>query len=376
MGKLKRKIEKYIQRMIDRATNTGLMQDETTAEGEKYVTPGISELLREAGAEGCVLLKNDGALPLAKDQEIALFGRCQLDWFYVGYGSGGDVSAPYEINLVEGLQNAGVPLNQSLLQAYKTWTSQEENEAFHGWWGHWPMNYPEMPLTASLVQEAAKTSKTAVVVIGRAAGEDRENKLIKGSYYLTDEERAMLDLVTASFSKVVVLMDIGNIIDMAWCEEYGDKLSAVMIVWQGGMESGNAVADVLTGKVNPCGRLSDTIARRYEDYPSSANFGGLVYNDYAEGIYVGYRHFDKHKDTVLWPFGYGLSYTTFAHETLSLTRDSGETKALVSVTNTGSLPGKEAVLLWCAAPEGKIDKPLRVLAAFGLRCPHPLLPSL
>ena len=365
MGKLKRKIEKYIQRMIDRATNTGLMQDETTAEGEKYVTPGISELLREAGAEGCVLLKNDGALPLAKDQEIALFGRCQLDWFYVGYGSGGDVSAPYEINLVEGLQNAGVPLNQSLLQAYKTWTSQEENEAFHGWWGHWPMNYPEMPLSASLVQEAAKTSKTAVVVIGRAAGEDRENKLIKGSYYLTDEERAMLDLVTASFSKVVVLMDIGNIIDMAWCEEYGDKLSAVMIVWQGGMESGNAVADVLTGKVNPCGRLSDTIARRYEDYPSSANFGGLVYNDYAEGIYVGYRHFDKHKDTVLWPFGYGLSYTTFAHETLSLTRDSGETKALVTVTNTGSLPGKEAVLLWCAAPEGKIDKPLRVLAAFG-----------
>ncbi len=365
MGKLKRKIEKYIQRMIDRATNTGLMQDETTAEGEKYVTPGISELLREAGAEGCVLLKNDGALPLAKDQEIALFGRCQLDWFYVGYGSGGDVSAPYEINLVEGLQNAGVPLNQSLLQAYKTWTSQEENEAFHGWWGHWPMNYPEMPLTASLVQEAAKTSKTAVVVIGRAAGEDRENKLIKGSYYLTDEERAMLDLVTASFSKVVVLMDIGNIIDMAWCEEYGDKLSAVMIVWQGGMESGNAVADVLTGKVNPCGRLSDTIARRYEDYPSSANFGGLVYNDYAEGIYVGYRHFDKHKDTVLWPFGYGLSYTTFAHETLSLTRDSGETKALVTVTNTGSLSGKEAVLLWCAAPEGKIDKPLRVLAAFG-----------
>ena len=130
------------------------------------------------------------------------------------------------------------------------------------------MNYPEMPLEAAQVRKAAETAETALVVIGRAAGEDRENTLTKGSYYLTDAERAMLDTVTAAFSRVVVLLNIGSIMDMAWTEEYGEKLSALMIVWQGGMESGNAVADVLTGAVNPCGRL--TLPRRSCSSPGRA----------------------------------------------------------------------------------------------------------
>ena len=149
------------------------------------------------------------------------------------------------------------------------------------------MNYPEMPLDDDTVQTASEKSDIALVVIGRAAGEDRENKLTKGSYYLTDEEREMLDRVTSAFRRVVVLLDVGSVMDMSWTEGYSGRLSAVMIVWQGGMESGNAVADVLTGAVNPSGKLSDTIARRYEDYPSSAFFGGKEYNDYAEGIFVG-----------------------------------------------------------------------------------------
>ena len=364
MKKLKNQFGKLAQRIIDTAMGNGLMQEETTADGERYVTPGIGALIRQAGAEGCVLLKNDGALPLSREKEVAVFGRCQLDWFYVGYGSGGDVNAPYHVNLIDGLRNAGLRLNAEVLRSYETWTQQEDNMADHGWWGHWPMNYPEMPLDAAMVQRAAQTADTALVVIGRAAGEDRENTLTKGSYYLTDEERAMLDTVTAAFSRVVVLLNIGNIMDMAWTEEYGDKLSALMIVWQSGMESGNAVADVLTGNVTPCGKLSDTIARRYEDYPSSANFGGKAYNDYVEGIYVGYRYFDRHPDKVLYPFGFGLSYTSFALKAESLRHTADETEAVVTVSNIGSIPGKEIVQLWCHAPAGRLDKPVRVLVAF------------
>ena len=365
MKKLKNKLGKMAQRIIDKAMGNGLMQEETSASGERYVTPGIGPLIRQAGAEGCVLLKNDGALPLSREKEVAVFGRCQLDWFYVGYGSGGDVNAPYHVNLIDGLRNAGLKLNADALNAYETWTQQEDNMADHGWWGHWPMNYPEMPLDDALVQKAAQTAETAIVVIGRAAGEDRENTLTKGSFYLTDEERVLLDAVTAAFSRVVVLLNIGNIIDLAWTEEYGDKLSALMIVWQSGMESGNAVADVLTGAVIPCGKLSDTIARRYEDYPSCANFGGKEFNDYAEGIYVGYRYFDRHPDKVLYPFGFGLSYTCFTLKSESLERRENETEAVITVTNTGTLPGKEVVQLWCHAPAGRLDKPLRVLVAFG-----------
>ena len=364
MKKLKKQIGRMIQRIIDFAMGNGLMQEETNASGERYVTPGIPELLRQAGAESCVLLKNDGVLPLAMENEVALFGRCQLDWFYVGYGSGGDVSAPYQVNLVDGLLSAGVRLNSDVLETYRSWISEEDNEADHGWWGHWPMNYPEMPLTEALVKKAAGTSKAAIVVIGRAAGEDRENTLTKGSYYLTDEERAMLDTVTAEFDRVAVLMNIGNIMDMSWTEEYGDKLSAVMIVWQGGMESGNAIADVLTGKVTPCGKLSDTIAKRYEDYPSSANFGGKEFNEYVEGIYVGYRYFDKHPEKVLYPFGYGLSYTEFDVVPVSFEHAGAHTDVTVTVSNTGSFFGKETVELWCRQPAGRLDKPVRVLAGF------------
>ena len=365
MNKLKKKFGKAMQRIIDQTMGNGLMQEENSVSGERYVTPGISELIRQAGAEGCVLLKNDGALPLKKDQEIAVFGRCQTDWFYVGYGSGGDVKAPYFVNLIEGMDNEGLSYNRTLLNTYLAWGKQEDNEADHGWWGHWPTNYVEMPLNPGIVGRAARTSDTALVVIGRAAGEDRENELKPGSFYLTDTEKLMLDQVTAVFKKVVVLLNIGSIMDMSWVEEYGDRISSILLVWQGGMESGNAVADVLSGKVNPCGKLSDTIARHYEDYPSSANFGGKAFNEYAEGVFVGYRYFEtKAKDKILYPFGFGLSYTTFKLESLGFSWEKGVVTAEVKVTNTGSYPGKEVVQVWCAAPSGRLEKAERVLAAF------------
>ena len=365
MNKLQKKFGKLVQRIIDTAMGNGLMQEETTASGERYVTPGIGELIRQAGAESCVLLKNDGTLPLRKDTEISVFGRCQLDWFYVGYGSGGDVHAPYYVSLIDGLRNAGAKLNADVLNRYYAWTTEEDNKADHGWWGHWPYSHPEMPLDVRFAEEAAKRTDTALIVIGRAAGEDRENTLTKGSYYLTDAERAMLDTVTQSFPKTVVLLNIGSIMDMAWTEEYGNKLSAILVVWQGGMESGSAAADVLYGKVSPCGKLSDTVARRYEDYPSSANFGGKVFNDYAEGIFVGYRYFDRHPEKVLYPFGFGLSYTEYEISPAAFKHTEDGVEASVTVKNIGGCAGKEVVQLWCSAPTGRMEKPDRVLTAFG-----------
>lgn len=365
MKKLKQKMGATIQRVVDWGMGNGLMQEELTADGHDMVTPEMAALARRASAEGCVLLKNDGALPLKAGESVAVFGRCQLDWFYVGYGSGGDVHPPYRVDLMEGLKNAGIPFDGTIAKTYADWCFSEDNKADHGWWGHWPMSHPEMPLERGMVSEASKRCDTAIVVIGRAAGEDRENTLTKGSYYLTDEETAMLDAVTAVFKHTVVVLDIGSIMDMTWVEDYGDKLSAVLIAWQGGMESGNAVADVLTGKVNPCGKLADTIARNYEDYPSSASFGGKKFNNYTEDIFVGYRYFETFaKAKVLYPFGYGLSYTTFKSKPLALNCEDSTYSVTVQVTNTGAVAGREVVMLWCTAPQGKLGKAAKILTAF------------
>ena len=366
MDLIRKGVGKLVRRVVDHATGSGLLQEENTPEGERYYAPGFPELIRQAAAESCVLLKNDGVLPLSREEEVAVFGRCQLDWLYVGYGSGGDVHPARRVNLMQGLQNAGMSVNGPLAAKYASWTAEKANRADPGWWGHWPYNYPEMPLDAATVREAARSAKTAVVVIGRAAGEDRENTLTQGSYYLTDLERDMLDRVTEAFARTVVLLNVGSVPDMAWTENYGERLSAILLVWQGGMESGNAVADVLCGRVSPCGKLSDTIARYYVDYPSSANFGGEEFNDYAEGIFVGYRHFERSAPgAVLFPFGFGLSYTSFEVLPLDFSHREGEVLVRLRVSNTGLRCGKDVVQLWCAPPQEGLEKPLRVLAAFG-----------
>ena len=356
-------VGRLVQRVIDRSMGAGLMQEETAAEGERWYAPGFPELIRRAGAESCVLLKNDGALPLRQDEELAVFGRCQLDWFYVGYGSGGDIHPAYRVNLIEGLRNAGQTLNEELAGRYARWC--EANPADPGWWGHWPFSHPEMELTEDEVQRAAASARTALVVIGRAAGEDRDNKLEQGSFYLTETERDMLDKVTAAFSRTVVVLNIGSIMDMAWTEECGERISAVLIAWQGGMESGNAAADVLCGRTGPSGRLSDTIARYYVDYPGSRDFGGKDFNNYSEGIFVGYRYFERSSPkSVLYPFGFGLSYTSFETAAEDFSHVGGELTVTAQVTNTGAMPGREVVQLWCSAPAGALEKPRRVLCAF------------
>lgn len=347
------------------STCNELAQQENVVTGSGEISAEIARLARQCAAEGCVLLKNDGALPVGKNAQVAVFGRCQLDWFYVGYGSGGDVHPPYRADLMTGLRAAGVHCDEALASLYSGWCRNPDHSIAHGGWGNWPMSYPEMPLDKNTVDAAAERCDTALVVIGRAAGEDRENTLTPGGYYLTELEKEMLALVAWAFRKTVVIVNAGNIIDMSWTEEYGDRISGILLAWQGGMESGNAVADVLTGKVNPSGRLTDTIARRHEDYPGSGNFGGEI-NNYAEDIFVGYRYFDTFAgEKILYPFGHGLSYTSFEKKPLSFEKNGGVYRAVISVSNTGGVPGRETVMLWCYAPQGKLGKPKRVLAAFG-----------
>ena len=354
--------------MCTEIETTGLEQELITElEGEKVYTPGMQALARKSAAEGCVLLKNNGVLPLKEDKMISVFGRCQVDTFYVGYGSGGNVHPPKKVSVLEGLRDCpGIVLNEELTAVYEDWCHKKENVADPGKeWGKWPYFYPEMPLTEELVKAAVAKTETAVVIIGRAAGEERENFLGEGSYYLTKEEKEMLALVTGAFEHTVLVLNCGNIMDMSFTLEY--KFDAILMMWLGGMEAGNALADVLSGAENPSGKLNDTIAVSYEDYPSAESFGNKEFNNYKEDIYVGYRYFETFaKEKILYSFGYGLSYTTFDTLPLSYKGQGVDDyfEISVRVSNTGKRAGKEVVQLYMEAPQGALGREKRSLLAF------------
>ena len=326
----------------------------------------IIPFLRQAAADGCVLLKNNGALPINGKDNVALFGRVQNDSFFVGNGSGGDVCAPYKISFADGIEKNGkIHINEDLRKIYNEWCNKRKNIPDPGFWGHWPRFYPEMPLKDNIVKSASEKSNKAVVFIGRSAGEDRENVLEKGSYYLTSREKEMLDLVTAYFDDVILVLNIGSLIDFEEIDAYNDKIGSILIAWQGGMESGTALSDILSGEVTPSGKLSDTIAKRYEDYPSSGSFGAKEYNNYVEDIFVGYRYFETFApEKVLYEFGFGLSYTNFKIETEKANYSEGKAEFNVKVTNIGSVPGRETVQFYVSAPNGKLGKAKKSLVAF------------
>ncbi len=330
----------------------------------------FARISRQAAAEGAVLLKNEGqALPIRKGEAVSVFGRIQLDYYKSGTGSGGLVNTRYVVGILDALKShPDITLDQELLSVYEAWTKEHPFQTGAGWAGE-PWSQEEMPLSDSLVSEAAARSDLALVIIGRTAGEDRDNMAEKGSYLLSDPEEDMLQKVCRHFKRVAVVLNTGNIIDMKWMGVY--QPSAVLYVWHGGQEGGNAVADVLTGKVTPCGKLTDTIAFDITDYPSTANFGSKVRNVYTEDIYVGYRFFETFaRDKVMYPFGFGLSYTAFQMETAAfhapdiadITNESVE--ILVRVRNTGSVKGKEVVQIYVGAPQGRLGKPARELKAF------------
>jgi len=354
-------------KLVDKAINfvmrtCGVLAQEAGHHSEeKKITPGMPELIREVASEGAVMLENR-ILPLAEGTRVSVFGRVQIDYFCTGYGSGGDVNAPYKVNLLEGLRNCpDLVVNEALAKTYEDWV--KANPVDHGAWGTWPRFYPEMPLSAEVAAKAAKESDVAVLVIGRASGEDREVELKPGSYYLTAEETKLLDAVTSAFENTILLFNIGGIMDFSFLEKYKEKLGAAIIVWQGGMEAGNGVADLLCGAVTPSGRLTDTIAWKYEDYPSAANFGGKEFNEYKEDIFVGYRYFETfRKDAVQYPFGFGRSYTEFSLEVAEITPFLN---ILVRVTNIGTEhAGRETLMLYIEKPQGKLVKPARELVCF------------
>lgn len=336
---------------------------------------GFAEFSRTVAAEGAVLLKNEGqALPIQKDENVSVFGRIQVNYYRSGTGSGGSVHVAYTTNLLDGLRSKkGLTVNEELAAVYEKWIEENPFDDGGKVWAAEPWNQKEMPLTDEVVSQARSKSSKAIVVIGRTAGEDQDNVDAPGSYRLTEDEKAMLKQVTNHFEQTIVVLNVSNIMDMSWLndESYVHPIQSVIYSWHGGMEGGNAIADVLAGDVTPSGKLTDTIAYSIEDYPSTSNYGNEFKNLYQEDIYVGYRYFETFRpETVQFEFGYGLSYTTFTTkaEDAKLISQDGENSIKVNVTviNTGTTyAGKEVVQIYYEAPQGQLGKPAKALVAFG-----------
>ena len=319
----------------------------------------MKSLCKKAITEGVVLLENDGSLPL-RNQKVSVFGRCQINTFYAGYGSGGDVKTSYKISIIEGLLANKANINLELLEIYKNWTS--ENVPDEGTWGTWPLCFKEMPIDESVVSNASLSSDVALVVIGRSAGEDRDIKLEDGSWYLNDDERKLLSVVRKHFNKMVILVNCGSIFDFAELKSY--KPNALLVMWQAGQETGLGVAEVLLGISSPSGKLTSTVAK-IEDYPSTSNFGHSEYNVYQEDIYVGYRYFNSfRKEKIIYPFGYGLSYSKFKLDLINLDVNNKKFMFNIKVKNIGNYFGKEVTQIYLRKPSGSLGNPDYELVGF------------
>lgn len=319
---------------------------------------------RNVIAEGCVLLKNENnALPLEKGCRVSIFGRIQSHYYKSGTGSGGMVNVSRTVSIPDGLRESKyIAVNEELAKIYEEWTKENPVDKGVGW-GAEPWSQEEMPLTDGIVSAAAAKSDAAVVIIGRSAGEDQDNKAEAGGYYLAEKEEQMLGAVRKGFKRMIVVLNVGSVIDMSFVDKFSPD--AVLYAWQGGMLGGYGVADVLTGKTSPSGKLADTIAYKLSDYPSDENFGDDERNFYKEDIYVGYRYFETFApEKVRYPFGFGLSYTSFDVETIGADAGKNKIRLMIRVKNTGSLSGKEVVQIYAEAPQGKLGKPLRSLVSF------------
>lgn len=335
--------------------------------------PELAAYCREAAAEGAVLLKNEGhMLPIKKDETVSIFGRSQIEYYRSGTGSGGAVNVPYVKNILDGIkENNAFPVNEELVENYKEWLKEHPFDNGGGGWAAEPWHQEEMEITDEIARRAAEKSEKAIFLIGRTAGEDKDYEDTEGSYLLTKREKENLRIVTKYFNEVAVLLNVSNIIDMSWTKDaaYQDHIKAILYIWQGGMEGANAVADLLSGRVTPSGKLTDTIAEKLSDYPAADHFGSKTENIYAEDIYVGYRYFETFApEKVMYEFGFGLSYTEFSMETVKAesTGNGKDAKIALSirVKNTGAAAGKEAAQVYVSAPQGQLGKPAKVLCGF------------
>ena len=336
-------------------------------------------IARKAAAEGIVLLENNGILPLQPSASVALYGGGARYTIKGGTGSG-SVNSRDTVSVDQGLRGAGIRVTtDQWLDAYdgyyseakKAWKQMiydmSEPGDFNSLYRAHAANPMAMPMGDLVTAQNKTDTDTAIYVICRTSGEGADRKAVKGDYYLSDEETAMLRSITEHYRNTIVVLNIGGIIDLSFMDEM--PVAALVLLTQAGAESGNALADVLTGKVCPSGRLTDTWAYRYEDYPSSENFshnnGNIIEEKYTDGIYVGYRYFDTFRVKPRYPFGYGLSYTSFTQEIMETKIQDDCVSVHVCVTNEGECAGRQTVLLFAACPDGLRVKEAKRLTAFG-----------
>ena len=343
-------------------------------------------LARRVAGESVVLLRNEAALPLKGTEKVALYGVSSVNFVAGGTGSG-DVNKAYVVNMVEGMRNAGFTLDKSLVDyyyAYKAYDKAQKGLNNSGFSWFFSRKLSEVAIPADAIAAESKANDVAVVVLGRNAGEGADRKMMD-DFELTAVERELLQNVSTSFhakgKKVIVVLNVGGVIET---NSWKNLVDAIVLPWSPGQEGANAVADVLIGKVNPSGKLPMTFPVNFMDHPSSANFPynyqqgasrafswgprqpqkDVDYTNYEEGIWVGYRHFVTRGVEVSYPFGFGLSYTTFAYSKPTVKAVNDGFQASITVTNTGSVAGKEVVELYVSAPAGGLDKPARELKAF------------
>jgi beta-glucosidase len=332
-----------------------------------------AQIAREAATEGMVLLKNNShTLPFAKSvKTVAAFGDSFYNPIAGGYGSG-DVNKAYVISGDKGLLEAGYQIDSKLSHVYAEYFRNNKELMLPGITGvRPPAILPEMVVADNDIDESAANSDLALITIGRNAGEGEDRKL-DGNYNLTVNEIQQIKKIAMRFharnKKVVVLLNIGGVIDVS---QWKEDVDAILLAWQPGQEAGYAIADILSGKVNPSGKLPDTFPADYADVPSAKNFPGTPAGKpdqviYQEGIYVGYRYYDSFNVKPLYEFGYGLSYTDFSVFDLKLSAKTLTNSLIITTTvkNTGKVAGKEVVQLYISAPTGSIDKPVQELKAF------------
>ena len=367
-------VDRNVKRILELIVKT------PTFKGYKYTNNPDMEahaaVTRQSATEGMVLLKNeDNTLPLKNsDKKVALFGNVSYDFFSGGTGSG-DINRPYVVSLLDGLKNQNVIVDDNLKAIYSAYSKpQEQGEQ---------VRINEMPMDTAIIKYAAQNNDMAIVTIGRISGEYIDR--VASDFFLSDTEYQLMKDVTRIFheagKKVAVVLNVGGVIET---KSWKDMPDAILLSWQAGQEGGNSVADILVGNANPSGKLPNTWPVTLSDHKSSLNFPidqkidrrwsvktglkhdvkNVDYTVYDEDIYVGYRWFDTEDIDVSFPFGYGLSYTTFDYGTPTVKRDGDNVVIEVNVKNTGKVAGKESVQLYVVAPKGKLDKPSHELKAF------------
>lgn len=381
-------VDRNVRRMLEYIVKTPRFK------GYKYSgEPDLkahAAITRQSSTEGMVLLKNNAALPIRGLKTVALFGVNSYDFMSGGLGSGA-VNVGYSVDMVTGLKNIGVATTPQLTEIYQNYVKyakaklKADKNPMMWFLNQGQPKLDEIDITERCVVNEEPKADAAIITIGRQAGEGMDRQ-INGEFNLSKTEQDMIFRVSDAFhakgKKVIVIINSGSVMETA---SWRDRVDAILVAWQPGIEGGNSVADILTGKVNPSGKLTMTWPIAATDHPSTANFAkeydmytyknmegwgkgnipGVDFSNHEEDIYVGYRYFDTFKKDVAYPFGFGLSYTTFEMGKPSVKANGKNIEVSVTIKNTGKVAGKQVAQVYVTAPKGAYEKPAKELKAFG-----------